>query len=84
RRGALTIAVSTEGECPAFASVLREELGAQFGEEYAEVVRILGALRRQWIAQGWGGERIRQAIQDLYRSGIVDAVRNKDRLPDLD
>ena len=78
RRGDLTIAISTEGQCPALASVIREELAAQFGEEYADLVSAMGALRRKLISQGWDGQRIRQAIRDLYREGIVNLIATND------
>ena len=71
RRGDLTIAVSTEGQCPAFASAIREELADRFGEDYADIVRTLGSLRREWIRQGWDGDRIRAAVRDFYRGGLV-------------
>jgi len=38
RRGDLTIAIATEGRCPVLAGVLREELEARYGPEYAELV----------------------------------------------
>lgn len=45
RRGNLTIAVSTNGRCPALSRQIREELEQQFGPEYADAVEQLGELR---------------------------------------
>jgi siroheme synthase-like protein len=46
-RGALQIAISTDGESPALAQRLRRELESQFGEEYAEWLTELGEVRRK-------------------------------------
>src|SRR5580704_7912701 len=46
RRGALQIAISTEGRSPALAQRLRGELEIQFGPEYEPWVNWLGAARR--------------------------------------
>jgi uroporphyrin-III C-methyltransferase/precorrin-2 dehydrogenase/sirohydrochlorin ferrochelatase len=45
RQGDLTIAVSTNGRCPALARQIREDLERQFGPEYAEEVERRGRLR---------------------------------------
>jgi uroporphyrin-III C-methyltransferase / precorrin-2 dehydrogenase / sirohydrochlorin ferrochelatase len=45
RRGDLTIAVSTNGRCPALAREIREEIERQYGPEYAEEVERRGRLR---------------------------------------
>jgi len=44
-RGALQVAVSTGGASPALAKVVRDELEALLGDEYADLVEILAALR---------------------------------------
>ena len=46
-RGALQIAISTDGESPALAQRLRKELESQFGEEYAEWLTELGEVRKK-------------------------------------
>jgi precorrin-2 dehydrogenase / sirohydrochlorin ferrochelatase len=45
RRGDLTLAVSTGGGSPAYARLVREMLEDQFGNEHAEMVRLLAELR---------------------------------------
>lgn len=69
RRGDLTIAVATEGRCPALSGILREELEARYGPEYAELVSLFGELRKKMIAMGWDGQRIRQTLAGMYRAG---------------
>jgi precorrin-2 dehydrogenase/sirohydrochlorin ferrochelatase len=78
RRGALTVAISTEGLCPAFASVMRAELAGRLGPEYAEAVRVLGELRRAMRARGWSGAAIRAAVERIYAAGIMEALRRPD------
>ncbi len=79
RRGDLTIAVATNGQCPALSGVLREELECRYGEEYGELVRLMSDLRRQMTALGWDGTRIRTATRALYRDGVVEAIAIGDR-----
>jgi precorrin-2 dehydrogenase/sirohydrochlorin ferrochelatase len=47
RRGALQIAISTEGRSPALARRLRIELERQFGSEYGAWVEQVGAMRQK-------------------------------------
>ena len=49
RRGDLTIAIATEGRCPALAGILREELETRYGPEYAEQVSLFGEARKKMI-----------------------------------
>ena len=66
-RGDLTIAVSTEGRCPALAGILREELEGRYGPEYSELVDRFAELRKKMIEQGWDGQRIRETLARMYR-----------------
>lgn len=47
RRGELTLAIATGGKAPALAKKLRRALSTQFGPEYADVVELVGEVRRQ-------------------------------------
>jgi precorrin-2 dehydrogenase/sirohydrochlorin ferrochelatase len=51
RRGALQIAISTQGFSPALASRLRRELEAQFGPEWEEWVKEIGNKRREVLSR---------------------------------
>jgi uroporphyrin-III C-methyltransferase/precorrin-2 dehydrogenase/sirohydrochlorin ferrochelatase len=58
RRGDLTIAISTNGRCPALARQIREDLERQYGPEYAEEVEHLGRIRdREKAAAGLASDR---------------------------
>jgi len=48
-RGHLLIAVSTCGAAPAMARRIRDEIGSQYGCEYALVLEILAALRQKLL-----------------------------------
>jgi siroheme synthase-like protein len=50
RRGELAIAIGTGGRSPAVARKLREELEARYGEEWAEVLAIVGEVRSETLA----------------------------------
>jgi precorrin-2 dehydrogenase / sirohydrochlorin ferrochelatase len=79
RRGDLTIAVATEGRCPALAEILRDELEGRYGPEYAELVSLFGELRKRMIELGWDGQRIRQTLAGIYRDGAVERIAAGDR-----
>jgi precorrin-2 dehydrogenase/sirohydrochlorin ferrochelatase len=65
RRGALQIAISTEGLSPALAQRLRRELEAQFGPEYEPWVKWLGAARKFLRAKKDDPEETRQLLHQL-------------------
>jgi precorrin-2 dehydrogenase/sirohydrochlorin ferrochelatase len=69
RRGDLTIAIATEGRCPALAGILREELAERYGPEYAELAGLFGEVRKKMIELGWDGRRIRETLAGIYRAG---------------
>ena len=65
RRGALQIAISTEGLSPALAQRLRRELEVQFGPEYEPWLNWLGAARRFLRAKNDDPEQTRQLLHQL-------------------
>lgn len=65
RRGALQIAISTEGLSPALAQRLRRELEAQFGPEYEPWVNWLGAARKFLRGKKDDPEETRQLLHQL-------------------
>jgi precorrin-2 dehydrogenase/sirohydrochlorin ferrochelatase len=79
RRGDLTIAIATEGRCPALAGILREELEARYGQEYAELVSLFGELRKKMIGMAWDGQRIRETLAAIYRDGVMERIAAGDR-----
>jgi precorrin-2 dehydrogenase/sirohydrochlorin ferrochelatase len=79
RRGDLTLAITTEGRAPSLAGILREELEAHYGPEYAELVDLFAGLRARMLAARWTGERIRAAMRELYKGGITREIASGGR-----
>jgi precorrin-2 dehydrogenase/sirohydrochlorin ferrochelatase len=77
-RGDLTVAVATEGRCPALASILREEIEQQYGPEYAGLVDLFARLRQQMTALGWEGSRIRGTLAGIYWDGVARLLAGGD------
>lgn len=72
RRGALQIAISTEGLSPALAQRLRRELEAQFGPEYEPWLNWLGAARKFLRAKKDDPEETRQLLHQLASSEMFN------------
>jgi len=80
RRGDLTLAISTEGRCPALAGILRDELDRRYGPEYAELAGLFGEVRKKMIELGWDGRRIRETLAGIYRDGAIERIAAGDRI----
>jgi len=78
RRGDLTLAVATNGRCPAMARALREELEARYGEAYGEALIVMGRLRDGMLSLGWESPRIQRSLAQLYADGITKIVNAGD------
>ena len=52
RRGAITIAVATDGRSPALARKIRTSLEKDFGDEYALLALVIGEARQELKEQG--------------------------------
>lgn len=75
RRGGMTVAISTEGEAPALAGLLREGLEALVPPETDRWVDVARAARKSWQADGvpFGRRRplLLQALNGLYEARTV-------------
>jgi siroheme synthase-like protein len=91
RRGELLLAIGTGGASPALARHVRERLEAEFGPEWAEVVRVLRKVREETLPAlpdlGVRAKRWRAALDpdeaaELVRAGRSDELlaRLRDRL----
>jgi len=77
-RGDLAIAISTSGKSPAFAKHLRLEMADRYGDEYAEFLQLMGAIREQLLSNDHEPEVHRPVFEALISRGLVDMVRKKD------
>lgn len=78
RRGDLTVAISTGGKSPAAARLVKERVAALLGEEYAALVRLLGAHRGRMKRQVPGQGRRAQAWKRMLDEGVLDAIGRGD------
>jgi len=74
-RGDLTISISTSGKSPALAKRLRIELEKQFGNEYAELLQLMGAIRKKLLSQKHQPEAHKQLFEQLISSGLLNMIR---------
>lgn len=77
RRGALQIAISTNGLSPSLAQRLRRELEAQFGPEYDAWLAWLGAMRRIVRARRDDPQEARELLHFLASKETFDWFRTQ-------
>ena len=78
KRGDFVIAVSTSGESPAFAKKIRKDLEKQYGEEYAEFLKLMGAIRKKLLGNSREPEAHKQLFEELLDRCLVQMIRNRD------
>lgn len=77
RRGPLSLAISTSGECPAFSRHLRKRLEREFGPAYARYVELLGDLRGRVVDTLTMAER-RDFWQEIFESNVLSLLASGD------
>jgi precorrin-2 dehydrogenase / sirohydrochlorin ferrochelatase len=75
QRGDLVLTVSTSGKSPALAKKLRTELERQFGEEYALLLKLMGAIRRRLLAEAHAPEAHKPIFEKIVHSDILSWIR---------
>ena len=75
RRGDLVITISTSGQSPALAKRLRRKLEAQFGEEYADFLLLMGAIRKKLLGRAHEPEAHKALFNQLIDSDLIDLLR---------
>ena len=72
RRAGVTVAISTDGEAPALAGLMREAIDALLPEDLEDWMACARESRQQWLADGVPMEQRRplllEALVELYRT----------------
>ncbi|UCD31344.1 MAG: bifunctional precorrin-2 dehydrogenase/sirohydrochlorin ferrochelatase [Desulfobacterales bacterium] len=77
KKGDLVIAISTSGSSPAFAKKLRKDFESQFGNEYAEFLELMGAIRKKLLAKNHKSEVHKPLFEQLINRGLVEMIKNR-------
>lgn len=77
RRGGLTLAVSTAGGSPALSVIVAERLAAEFGAEWAIIVRLAAALRERALTGHKAEEYNQSILRLLLDKGLEDLVAGR-------
>ena len=77
-RGDLIIAISTSGTSPAFAKKLRKQLEAEFGDEYAKFLNLMGAIRKKLLNQDHEPEAHKHIFEQLIERDLVQMLKEGD------
>jgi precorrin-2 dehydrogenase len=77
-RGDLIIAISTSGKSPAFAKKLRQQLEGQFGDEYAEFLNLMGAIRKKLLSKDHEPEAHKHLFEQLIEKDLVQMLKVAD------
>jgi len=78
-RGDLIIAISTTGKSPALAKRIREDLETTFGPEYADFLKLMGAIRRKLLAGKHEPEQHKQLFEQLIDNGLLHMIKDRNR-----
>lgn len=77
-RGDLLISVSTAGQSPALAKRIRGQIETTYGDEYALLLKLLGAVRRKLLAQGHDPKGHKALFARLIEDDLVACVKAGD------
>ncbi len=75
RRGDLVITISTSGKSPALAKQLRQKLETQFGQEYADFLLLMGAIRQKLLSQSHEPEAHKALFNQLIDSDLIQLMQ---------
>lgn len=76
-KGDFMLSISTGGKSPALSRQLRRLLEEQFGDEYADALKLLGNIREKLLAVSHAPEIHRRQFRQLVEAGIVEMIRDE-------
>jgi precorrin-2 dehydrogenase/sirohydrochlorin ferrochelatase len=77
-QGDLLVAISTSGQSPALAKLLRQKFQKEIGPEYSSFLKLLGAVRKKVMSLGFGPKRNQTIFRKLVRDDLFSLIRKKD------
>ena len=77
-RGDLLVAISTSGQSPALAKLMRQRLQREIGPEYSFLLKLLGAVRRKVRSFGFSQKRNQIIFRKLVRNDLLSLIRKRD------
>lgn len=83
RRGALTVAVSTGGSCPALAAEIRDRLAVQVSDSWGFSLEIVSAVRRKWLTEQIDDKYNQQVLRSFWAEQLLPLIE-QGRLADID
>ena len=75
QRKDLVITISTSGQSPALAKKMRKTLEGQFGDEYGELLQLMGAIRKKLLSQAHEPEVHKPLFEQLINSDLSSMIR---------
>jgi precorrin-2 dehydrogenase/sirohydrochlorin ferrochelatase len=75
QRGDLVITISTSGKSPALAKKLRETLETQFGAEYAQLLVLMGAIRKRLLSRAHAPEAHKKLFEQLIEGELLKLLK---------
>jgi len=76
-RGDLMITISTNGKSPALAKRLRKQLEIQFGDEYAILLQIMGAIRNHILATNHDPDHHKILFHQFLDDDLLTMITNQ-------
>lgn len=73
----LVITISTSGKSPAFAKRVRKTLEKQFGKEYGDFLKLMGAIRKRLLSQSHEPEAHKHLFEQLISDDLVAMIREQ-------
>ena len=79
-RGDLILAISTSGKSPAMAKRIRKELQKQFGDEYAVMLSMMGAVRQLLMEREPDLDKRMRILSDIANSDLMDRLKTGEQI----
>ena len=76
-RGDLIIAISTSGKSPALSKKLRKDLENEFGQEYAEFLRLMEVIRQRLLSKNRDSKTHKYLFEQLISRGLIEMIKNQ-------